>query len=104
MPKLRTWAGWVVFAGTMLSILGVINMFEGTVALYANERIVLTRNRFVVVDVTSWGWTLLITGVVLLAVGLGLLAARSWARWAAIVVLILHAVIQVAWLGAYPIW
>ena len=98
------WAGWVAFAGTMLLLIGGINIFQGTVALIDDERVVATANRFVLVDITSWGWTLVLSGVAMIAIGLGLLAGGTWARIAGIVVVGLHAVAQVAWLGAYPVW
>jgi hypothetical protein len=97
------WAGWIAFAGTMLAVIGMINIFQGLVALLADERVFVTRDRFILVDVTSWGWTLVLSGVVLLGVGGALVAGLRWARYAAIVVG-LHAAAQVAWLGAYPIW
>jgi hypothetical protein len=98
------WAGWVAFAGTMLLLTGGINIFQGTVALIADDRVVATANRFVLVDITSWGWTLLLSGLAMIAIGVGLLAGGTWARIAGIVVVGLHAVAQVAWLGAYPVW
>jgi hypothetical protein len=39
-----------------------------------------------------------------MAIGAGLVGGRTWARIAAVVVVMLHATSQVAWLGAYPIW
>jgi uncharacterized membrane protein len=54
--------------------------------------------------VTSWGWTLLLFGLAMLAVGVGLLMAQTWARFAAVIVVGLHAVWQVVSLGAFPIW
>jgi hypothetical protein len=42
--------------------------------------------------------------VVLVGIGISLLRGAGWARIAAIVVIGLHAVAQVLWLGAYPIW
>ena len=98
------WAGWIVFASTMLIVVGVINIFEGIIALLYNERVLVTPNNFVVVDLTSWGWTLLISGVLLLIAGIGLMSAQTWARITAIVIVGLHAVTQTAWLGAYPVW
>jgi hypothetical protein len=98
------WAGWIAFAGTMLLVIGAINVFQGTVALVDDERVVPTVDAFIIVDLTSWGWTLVLSGVLMLATGLGLLAAMTWARVTAIIVVGLHAVAQVAWLGAYPIW
>lgn len=97
-------AGFVVFAGAMLLVTGLVNIFEGFVALFADERLVLTPNNLVVVDVTAWGWTLIISGLLFIAVGVGLLLAQTWARITAIVVICLHAVSQTAWIGAYPVW
>jgi hypothetical protein len=100
----RAMTGFVMFAGAMLMVIGLINVFEGLIALFADERVVMTPNNLVVVDMTAWGWTLLISGLLLMAVGGGLLSAATWARIAAIVLVCLHAVTQAAWLGAYPVW
>lgn len=100
----RAWAGWIVFASSMLLVVGMVNLFQGIIALFDDEHVVVTRENLVVVDLTSWGWTLVISGLILIAVGLGLLATQSWARITAIVVVALHMISQVAWLGAYPVW
>jgi hypothetical protein len=104
IERSRAWAGWIAFAGTMLLVISTINIFQGFVALIDDERVVATPDKFVLVDVTSWGWTLLLSGVVMLGIGIGLLLGMTWARFAGIVVVALHAVSQVAWFGAYPIW
>jgi hypothetical protein len=96
--------GFVVFAGLLLLVIGMVNIFQGFVALFADERLVLTRNNLVVVNVTAWGWLLVISGLLMLAVGAGLLSGATWARITAIVLVGLHAVTQIAWLGAYPVW
>jgi len=88
----------------MLLITGVINIFEGIIALFDDKRLALTQDNLVVVDVTGWGWVLLIAGLLMVAAGGGLLAAQTWARITAIVIVCIHAVIQIAWLGAYPVW
>jgi hypothetical protein len=98
------WAGWIVFAGAMLLMIGVFNIFEGIVALVDDQRVVITPQQLLVVDLTGWGWTLLISGAVMVAAGLGLFTAQTWARVTAIIIVILHALIQIAWLGAYPVW
>lgn len=96
--------GFVVFAGALLMMTGLINVFEGLIALFADKRLVITRDHLVIVGVTGWGWTLLIFGLLLMAVGAGLLWAQTWARITAIVLVCLHAVTQIAWLAAYPVW
>jgi hypothetical protein len=65
------WAGMVVFAGTILLVTGSINFFEGLIVLFNDERVVVLPDRFVLVDLTSWGWTLLLFGVAMFAVGAG---------------------------------
>jgi len=97
-------AGVVVFAGSLLVVGGLVNVFQGLIALFTDERLAMTRNRLVVVDTTGYGWVTLISGLLLLGVAAGLLAAQTWARFAAIVIVCLHAVTQIGWLGAYPVW
>ncbi|WP_052395020.1 hypothetical protein [Kutzneria sp. 744] len=98
------WVGSVVFASAMLVVIGGINVVEGLVALGQRGRVVVVEDKFYLVDLTGWGWGLLISGGVLILTGLGLLAAKSAARVAAIVIVGVHAVAQVFWIGAYPIW
>src|SRR6266511_1811033 len=98
------WAGWVIFAASMLLIIGVFNVVEGLVALFDDKRLVITPGKLVAVDLTGWGWTLLIFGLVMIATGIGLFSAQTWARITAIILAGLHAVINVLWIGAYPVW
>jgi hypothetical protein len=98
------WPGAVLFAATMLIVVGMINIFQAFIALFNDERVVLTEGNLVIVDMTAWGWTLLIAGGLMVAAGAGLFAAKTWARIIAIVITALHAIIQIAWLGAYPVW
>ncbi len=98
------WGGWVAFAGVLMIIEGALNLGQGLVALIWDERTAVVANRLVVVDVTGYGWTLLLSGVVLCVVGAGLLGGRTWARITGIIIVGLHALTQIAWLGAYPVW
>ncbi|MEV0283217.1 MULTISPECIES: hypothetical protein [unclassified Kribbella] len=97
-------AGFVAFAGAMLMVIGLVNVFQGFVALVADEELVLTPEKLIVLDVTAWGWTLIISGILLAVAGGGVLTATTWGRIAAIVLVSLHAVIQIAWFDAYPVW
>lgn len=98
------WLGWVIFAALMMMIIGVVNVLQGIIALVYPNRTVVVQDRLYVVNLNGWALTLLIFGAVLVCVGAGLLTARSWARWSAMVLVGLHAVVQIAWLGAYPVW
>jgi uncharacterized membrane protein (DUF2068 family) len=99
-------AGWIGFAGMLMLIVGSIDFFQGLVALFEDEYFVVTKSGFLVVDLTAWGWIMLIWGVLLVCAGLGLIAAQGWARWFAIVVVSLNFIAQLGFLGnsQYPLW
>jgi hypothetical protein len=99
-------AGWIGFAGILMLIIGSIDFFQGLIALFEDEYFVVTASGFLVVDLTAWGWIMLIWGVLLVLAGLGLISAQSWARWFAIVVVSVNIIAQLGFLGnsQYPLW
>jgi hypothetical protein len=102
----RSMAGWIGFAGIMLLIVGTIDFFQGLIALFEDEYFVVTESGFLAVDLTAWGWVMLIWGVLLVLAGLGLLSGQGWARWFAIVVVSVNFIAQLGFLGnsQTPIW
>jgi hypothetical protein len=102
----RPMAGWIVFAATMLIVIGSIDFFEGLIAVIRKQYYVLTPNQIVVFDMTTWGWLTLIWGIVLFLAGLALWSGASWARWFTIVACIINVLGQLGWLGttSYPLW
>ena len=102
----KSMAGWIGFAGMLMLIVGAIDFFQGLIALFEDEYFVVTGSGFLVVDLTAWGWTLMIWGVLLVLAGLGLMAAQGWARWFAIVTVSLNFIVQLGFLGnsQYPLW
>jgi hypothetical protein len=102
----KSMAGWIGFAGIMLLIIGSIDFFQGLIALFEDEYFVVTASGFLVVDLTAWGWIMLIWGVLLFLAGLGLIAGQEWARWFSIVVVSLNFIAQLGFLGnsQYPLW
>jgi hypothetical protein len=98
------WAGWVAFAGVMLALTGVFDVFQGITALTNDAYFVAGDGDLLVFDFTAWGWVLLAWGLLSIGGGFGLLAARGWARWLGIVLAFLNAVAQIGFLSAYPIW
>ena len=102
----KSMAGWIGFAGILMLIIGSIDFFQGLIALFEDEYFVVTASGFLVVDLTAWGWIMLIWGVLLVLAGLGLLAAQGWARWFAIVAVSVNFIAQLGFLGnsQYPLW
>ena len=99
------WVGMVIFAGTMLLMLGALQAMEGLVAIFQDDYYLVTRNGMIVsLDYTAWGWTHLIIGLIAVGVGIGVFAGQMWARVAGIVVAAVSILVNVAFLPAYPIW
>jgi len=102
----KSMAGWIGFAGIVMLIIGAIDFIEGLIAIFEDNYYVPTQAGFLVVDVTAWGWFLLLWGVLLTLAGFGLLAAQSWARWTAIILVSLNTLGELGFVGssAYPLW
>lgn len=98
------WTGWVIFAALMMIIVGVINILQGLVGLFTPTRTVVVAGQLYVLNIFGWALIVLIFGAVLVCVGLGAWTGRSWARYSAIVVVALHAITQIGWIAAYPVW
>lgn len=99
------WVGWVVFGATMMLMLGAFHAIAGLVALF-DEDYFLAPNQDLVITVTydTWGWVHLIGGLVVLAAGIGLFTGATWARVLGVVVAMVSALVNLAFLPAYPMW
>jgi hypothetical protein len=99
------WVGWIMFAGVMMIMLGVFEAIEGLVAIFNDEYyLVAGRDLIVSVDYTTWGWVHLLLGIVIIAAGLGVMVGQMWARLVGIILAVLSAVVNIAFLAAYPVW
>jgi uncharacterized membrane protein len=99
------WVGWVIFAGTLMVLLGLFHGIQGFVALtYPNYYLVGPNGLTLQMDYTAWGWTHLIAGAVIVAAGIGLFVGQTWARAVGIVVAVLSALVNFVFIAAYPMW
>src|SRR5438477_9882203 len=93
--RVTGWVGWVLFAAVMMFTAGFINIIEGLVALFKDGYYQVRPSGLIVqVDYTTWGWTLLVFGIVLVAVGYGVAVGQTWARVAGVVLACLNDVVK----------
>jgi hypothetical protein len=87
-------------------IVGAIDFFEGLTAVVRKQYYVLTPSQVIVFNTTTWGWLMLIWGIVLILAGLALWRGAGWARWFTVVVASINVLGQLGFLGssAYPLW
>src|SRR5215210_505337 len=72
-------AGRAVFAGIVLLIVGTINIIYGIGAL-DDANIFVGDTRFVLDNLDTLGWVLIILGVIQLTGGFSLIGGQSWGR------------------------
>lgn len=100
-PAAHGWASWVVFAGVMLILVGLFHVVEGIAALAGASGHVA--RALVITDAGTWGWVHVALGICCGLVGLWLLAGIPLARFVAVVLVLLSAVSNLAYSGAFPI-
>jgi hypothetical protein len=104
-PEPTRWVGWIVFASTMMMVVGGLHIFQGLVALFNDDYYLVTQQGLTIhLDYTAWGWTYLIVGAILVAAGLGLYSGRMIARIVAVGVASFSMLVNFAFIASYPIW
>ena len=99
------WAGWIMFGSLMMMMLGSFHVVQGLVALFRSEYYLVGRNGLVIdIDYTAWGWAHLVLGAVVLATGIAVLYGQMWARVAGVVIALGSALVNLAFLAAFPVW
>ncbi|MEU1532078.1 DUF7144 family membrane protein [Streptomyces fagopyri] len=101
----QQWAGGLtVFAGVMLMIAGLLDLFRGVMAIAEDDVFVSTPSYVFRFDLTGWGWIHLVLGAVAVVVSLGLFQAAFWARVLGVVIAGLIIVANFLSLPYYPVW
>jgi hypothetical protein len=105
VPEPTGWAGWVVFGAMMMILLGSFQAIAGLVALFdSGYYLVPSQDLVVTVSYDTWGWVHLVVGVVALAAGIGLMTGAMWARVLGVAVAMLSAIVNLAFVAAFPLW
>ena len=96
--------GRIVFAGVLLLLVGIINIMYGFGAL-GDANIFVGDTRFILDNLNTLGWVLVIVGIVQLTGGFSLLAGHSYGRAIGVIAGTLGALSALLSIGgAYPWW
>ncbi len=96
--------GWIAFAGIVLATVAVWSITLGLALIFKDNWIVFTEDGLVFLNTTGWGWIVLLTGLLKLVTGFGLIAGKEWARLVAIVLVFMHMWEHIILIGATPWW
>jgi len=104
-PEPTAWVGWILFAGTMLILVGSFQFIAGLVALFDKGYYAVTPTHLVVhASYTTWGWTHMALGVLAAFAGYGVMVGKLWARIYAVVLACISAIVNIGFLSAQPVW
>ena len=96
--------GRVIFAATLLLIVGTLNIIYGIGAL-DGANIFVNDQRFVLTDLNTLGWVLIVLGVIQLGGGFSLMAGNTYVRVIGIIGGSLGAIGALLSIGgSYPWW
>lgn len=103
--RVSPWAvGGLVFASTIMIMVGIFQAFQGLAALLNDEFFVTVNDYTYELDLTTWGWIHLIGGILVLIAGIALYSASAVAGVVAIVLAGLSAVTNFFFVPYYPLW
>jgi len=95
--------GWVTFAGVMLLMVGMLNFIDGVAAI-SNSTFFTENARYVISDLNTFGWIVLILGFAQMLAACGVWAKTPGVRWFGVTVATLNGVAQLLFIPAYPFW
>ena len=93
----------IVLAGTFLILGGVLNVIYGIAAI-SNSRFFLNETKYIISDLKTWGWIVLIIGILELFAAFSLLSGKTFGRWVGLIVGSLNAISALLSIPAYPLW
>ncbi len=101
-------SGWVsglaLFGGVVMLVDGIFAILNGIMGIAKDQVYLATPSYVFRFNLTAWGWIHLILGVLLVAVGYGVLRGALWGRIAGVFLASLSVIVNLVWLPHYPLW
>ncbi|MGW7385241.1 DUF7144 family membrane protein [Streptomyces sp. NPDC054794] len=97
-------SGGVVFAGVLMAVYGFLAILQGISAIAADDVWSHIGSYVYKINLTGWGWILLIVGAVAAVTGAFILKGAAWARAVGIGLAALSIIVQFLFLPYAPVW
>jgi hypothetical protein len=95
--------GWLLFAGIMLLVAGVLNVIYGIAAI-DDSRFFVADQKYIISSLNTWGWVALVLGAVQIIAAFSIWAGNQFGRWFGITAAALNAIAALLSIPAYPFW
>ena len=96
--------GWIMYAWIVLVVVGVWNIIEGIVAISRSSFFTSTGAHYVYANLNTWGWIILIWGILEVLAAASVWRGGQWGRWFGIFVAGIAIILQFLALPIYPFW
>lgn len=96
-------AGWVMFAGIMLLIAGVLNVIYG-IAAVDDSKFFVHETQYILSGLNTWGWVTIVLGALEILAAFSIWAGGGFGRWFGIFAASLSAIAALMYMPAYPFW
>jgi hypothetical protein len=94
-------AAWWGFAAIMLLIGGILNFIYGWAAI-DSANFYINDADYVISDLNTWGWVVLVIGAIQVTGAIGLFAGSQYGRWIGILAAAANAIVQLLAIPGYP--
>jgi hypothetical protein len=96
-------SGWALFAGILIVLAGILNVIYGIAAI-DGANFFAAGEQYILSNLNTWGWVLLIVGVLQIFAAFSLWSGNAFGRWFAIGMASLNAIAALMSIPAYPFW
>jgi len=93
--------GWILFAGTMLLLVGCLNLIYGIAAI-SNSTFFVADIKYVFGNLNTWGWVLTVVGVAQIVISYGVFTLTEWGRWLGIIAAGLNMLVEFVAISSHP--
>jgi hypothetical protein len=93
--------GWIVFAGTVLAIVGTMNFIYG-IAAVSNSKFFVRDVAYVFGSLNTWGWFMIVIGAMQFLAAFSIFAGNAYGRWVGILTAGGNAILQMLAIPSAP--
>jgi hypothetical protein len=95
-------SGWLLFAGIMIFIAGVLNTIYGIAAI-DDSKLFVEDTKYIISNLNTWGWITLIVGVLQLIAAVSIWRGGGFGMVIGMAVAMISAIVALLSIASYPL-
>lgn len=98
------WVGWIITASFFMMLAGILHFIYGFAAVLSQGWYLTGTGTAYLVDMTTWGWSLMIGGILMIVAASLLYAGNITGRVLGVILFVGGVIANIAVFTATPIW